>query len=263
MGEDVTFSANLGFLYTELNLVDRIYAAKHDGFDALECHFPYDTPAALVKAALNETGLTMLGLNTVPGDVAAGDFGLCALPDRIADARAAIDQAIAYGAEIGALNVHVMAGRTYGAEGAEDAFRANLTYACDAAAKHGLSILIEPINQRDVAGYHLSTVEHARAIIDDLKQPNLRMMFDCYHTQIMQGDLTTRLKTHLPVIGHIQIAAVPDRGEPDQGEVHYINMIRAIRKMGYTAPIGAEYKPRTGSTTDGLGWLAAFKKELS
>ena len=259
----MTFSANLGFLYTDLNLVDRILAAKRDWFDAVECHFPYDTPASQVKCALKETGLTMLGLNTVPGDAAAGEFGLCALPDRVSQARAAIDQAIAYGAEIGALNVHVMAGQSASIDGAEATFRANLTYACNAAAKHGMSILIEPINQRDVAGYHLSTVEHARMIIDELRHPNLRMMFDCYHTQITQGDLTTRLLTHLPVIGHIQIAAVPDRGEPDQGEVHYPNLIRAVRKMGYTAPIGAEYKPRNGSTVDGLGWLAAFKKELT
>lgn len=259
----MTFSANLGFLYTDLPMVDRIHAAKRDGFDAVECHFPYDTPARDVKAALEQADLKMLGLNTIPGNVQAGDFGLCALPDRVSEARAAIDQAVTYGAEIGAANVHVMAGRTGGSDEGETAFRESLKYACDTAAEYGIGILIEPINRRDVFGYHLSYVEHAREIIAEMDRDNLRMMFDCYHTQIMQGDLTTRLKEQLSVIGHIQIAAVPDRGEPDLGEVHYLNLIRTIRELGYTAPIGAEYKPRSGKTEDGLGWLATFKKELS
>lgn len=259
----MTFSANLGFLYTDLTMVDRIHAAKQDGFDAVECHFPYDTPAEDVRYALEETGLKMLGLNTVPGNVAAGDFGLCALPDRMTEARDAIDQAVSYGAAIEAENVHVMAGRTGGSAEADVAFRENLRYACDAAANQGMGILIEPINRRDVANYHLSFVEHARDIIEALKRDNLRLMFDCYHTQIMQGDLTEQLKAQLPVIGHIQIAAVPDRGEPDLGEIHYINLIRSIREMDYRTPIGAEYKPRNGQTEDGLGWLASFKRELS
>jgi len=256
------FSANLGFLFTDLPLVDRIGAAKRAGFDAVECHFPFDTPAAEVKAALQATGLRMLGLNTRPGDVAAGDFGLCALPGREAEARAAIDQAVAYGAAIGAANVHVMAGRTDGGAAAHAAYRANLAHACDAAAAHGMSILVEPINRRDVPGYHLSLVEDGVAVIEALGRDNLKLMFDCYHSQIMQGDLTERLRRHLPLIGHIQIAAVPDRGEPDGGEVHYLNLIAAIREMGFAAPIGAEYKPRGKTTQDGLAWLAAFRKEL-
>ena len=257
------FSANLGFLYTDLPLTDRIFAAKDDGFDAVECHFPYDTPAPGVRAALKDTGLNMLGLNTVPGDVTAGDFGLCALPDRVTEARAAIAQAVEYGVAIGALNVHVMAGRANGHDGADTVFMDNLIYACDLAARENMTILIEPINQRDVPGYHLSKVEHARDIIDTLGPENLRLMFDCYHVQITQGDLVTRLKTNMPVIGHIQIAAVPDRGEPDQGEVDYIRLIREIRSMGFNGPIGAEYKPRYDSTKDGIGWLNAFKKDLT
>ncbi|MDX1782415.1 MAG: TIM barrel protein, partial [Thalassovita sp.] len=251
------FSANLGFLYTDRPMVARIHAAAEAGFDAVECHFPYDTPAEEVKAALDETGLKMLGLNTVPGDVAAGDFGLAALPGRESEARAAIDQAVAFGAEIGAANVHVMAGKTDGGAAAEATYRDNLRYACDAAAAKGMSVLIEPINHRDVSGYHLSLVEPGAALIDELGRDNLKLMFDCYHTQIMQGDLTERLRRHMGVIGHIQIAAVPDRGEPDGGEVHFPNLIAAIREMGFTAPIGAEYKPRGASTEEGLGWLDA------
>lgn len=255
------FSANLGFLFTDRPMAARIRAAAKAGFDAVECHFPYDTPAAEVKAALQETGLKMLGLNTVPGDVQAGDFGLAALPGREDEARAAIDQAVSYGAEIGAANVHVMAGKTDGGAAAEAAYRANLAHACDAAAARGMNVLIEPINHRDVPGYHLSLVEKGADLIEALARDNLKLMFDCYHTQIMQGDLTERLRRHLPLVGHIQIAAVPDRGEPDGGEVHFPNLIASIRDMGFTGPIGAEYKPRGASTEDGLGWMNAYNEK--
>ena len=143
-------SANLGFLYTDLPLPDRIRAAKRDGFDAVECHFPYDTPVAETRAALDETGLPMLSLNTAPGRPGTGDFGLAALPGRAEEARAAVAQAVAYGAAVGAGWVHVMAGKSAGAAGAEEAFRATLSLACDLAAAQGMGVLIEPLNPRDV-----------------------------------------------------------------------------------------------------------------
>ena len=253
----MSFSANLGFLFTELSLPDAIRAARRAGFEAVECHFPYDVSPEEVRAALRETDLPMLGLNTVRGDTDRGEFGLSALPGREADARGAIDRAVEYAASIGARSVHVMAGRTGGGEAAEAAFRANLAHACDRA--EGLTILLEPINHRDAPGYHLSTVEHAAEIIEALGRENLKIMFDVYHVQIMQGDLIRRLEAHRELIGHVQIAAVPDRGEPDAGEVHYPNLIAAIREMGFEAPIGAEYKPRHGSTEAGLGWLEAYR----
>jgi hydroxypyruvate isomerase len=252
------YSANLGFLFTDLPLPHAIHAAKHAGFDAVECHFPYDVPAADVAAALQQTGLTMLGLNTWPGDKAAGDFGLAALPGREEEARAAIAQAVDYAVATGTKAIHVMAGRTDGGDAAEATFRANLAHACDLAAPHGITILIEPINTRDVQHYHLSRTDHALAIITALNRPNLKLMFDCYHMQIMQGDLAMHLRDLLPVIGHIQIAAVPDRGEPDQGEVDYRWLTSHIAMLGYGGPIGAEYRPRNG-TTAGLGWLAQFR----
>ncbi len=255
------FSANLGFLFTEMDLPDAIRAAAGAGFDAVECHFPYKFDAADVAAALRETGLSMLGLNTLPGDLSAGDFGLAALPDREQEARAEITRAVDYAAAIGAGAVHVMAGRTDGGPAARAIYHANLGFACDLAAAHGITILIEPINHRDVPGYHLSEVEQAADIIAEMDRQNLRLMFDCYHTQIMQGDLTRRIETHLPIIGHIQIAAVPDRGEPDAGEVDFRWLLHRLGEMGYDRPIGAEYKPRSGRTGDGLGWLAAFSSE--
>lgn len=252
------FSANLGFLFTDLPLPEAIRAAKSAGFDAVECHFPYDTPPAQMQAALAQTGLPMLGLNTWPGDRAAGDFGLAALPARADEARAEIARAVAYAAAAGVGAVHVMAGRTDGGAAAEACFRDNLSHACDLAAAHEIQVLIEPINTRDVAGYHLSGTDHAERIIDDLARPELKIMFDCYHLQIMQGDLAKTLERLMPKIGHIQIAAVPDRAEPDHGEVDYRWLLPRLGDMGYGGYIGAEYRPR-GGTEAGLGWLAQMR----
>lgn len=253
------FSANLGFLFTELALPDAIFAAKRHGFDAVECHFPYEVAPEDVRAALDETGLPMLGLNTVRGDLDAGEFGLAALPGAQARARAAIDQAVGYAAATGTRNIHVMAGKTDGGAMAEAVFRHNLRYAVDAARPHGIGILIEPINTRDVPGYHLSTIDHAAEIIADLDLPELKMMFDCYHLQLMQGDLATLYTRHHAIIGHVQIAAVLDRGEPDSGDLDYAALLPLLAATGLPTPIGAEYKPRSGETVTGLGWLETFK----
>ncbi|MCB1492960.1 MAG: TIM barrel protein [Rhodobiaceae bacterium] len=251
----MAFSANLGFLFTELSLIEGVHAAHAAGFGAIECHFPYATDPRDFKAALAETGLPLLGLNTNPGDRAAGDFGLAALTDRIGEARTEIDRAIDYAQAVGAGAVHVMAGRTDGGAAAEKTFRDNLAYAASEAARHGVTILIEPINHRNAANYHLATVEQAALIVDDLGAPNLKIMFDFYHIQIAQGDVITRFRIHLDRVGHVQIAAVPDRGEPDSGELNYAYLVGAIREAGYLAPIGAEYVPRGADTASGLGWM--------
>ena len=247
------FSANLGFLWAELPLPEAIRAARAAGFDAVECHWPFDEAPSAVNAALAETGLQMLGLNTRPGNVAKGENGLAALPERRAEARAAIDEAIAYAAEIGASNVHVMAGFASG-KMAEETFLGNLAYATETAAGRNLNVLIEPLNRYDAPGYFLTTTTQAADIIRKVAAPNLRLMFDCYHVHLMEGDLTHRLATLLPLIGHIQFAAVPDRGPPDHGEVDYRHIFAAIANLGYSAPVGAEYKPR-GNTDSTLGWL--------
>ena len=251
------FSANLGFLWQELSLPDAIRAAKAAGFAAVECHFPYDTPAETVRQALTETGLPMLGLNTTRGRVETGDNGLAAVPGREDEARRAIDQAIDYAAAIGAQNIHVMAGKSKGEE-AHDTFIANLRHACERAGKVGATILIEPLNHRDAPGYFLQTTDQALYIISAVGAQNIKLMFDCYHVQIMQGDLTHRLQAHLDAIGHIQIAAVPDRHEPDHGEIDYGYVLRFLEKLGYDRPIGAEYRPAT-TTEGGLSWLQAYR----
>ncbi|MBF9028377.1 TIM barrel protein [Rhodobacterales bacterium FZCC0188] len=251
------FSANLGFLWADRPLPDAIRAAKAAGFDAVECHWPYAHDPHDVKAALIETGLEMLGLNTSRGDVAAGENGLAALPNREAEARAAIDQSLDYAQIIGAGAVHVMAGFASGAT-AHKTFVANLRHATTQAAENGITILIEPLNHYDAKGYFLSTTAQAVAIIEEVKAPNLRLMFDCYHVQLMEGDLTNRLSRLLPVIGHIQFASVPDRGTPDHGEVNYEHIFSHIDSLGWARPIGAEYKPKI-ETDLTLDWMVQFR----
>ncbi len=248
------FSANLGFLWAELSLPDAIRAAARAGFDAVECHWPYDSEPAQVRQALNETGLTMLGLNTRRGH--PGENGLSALPGREAEARAEIDRALDYAAGIGCPAVHVMAGFAEGPD-ADAAFRANLDYAAAQARSTGATILIEPLNRYDAPGYFLGHARQAAGIIEALGHDNLRLMFDCYHLQIMDGDLTRLLQAMLPITGHIQFASVPDRGPPDHGEVDYRHVFAAIDDLGWSRPLGAEYRP-VGRTEDSLAWMTSL-----
>lgn len=250
----ITFSANLGFLWTDRPLADAIQAAHAAGFDAVECHWPYAENAADVTAALRDTGLSMLGLNAPRGNVEAGENGLAALVGREAEAHAGIDAALDYADALGAGNVHVLSGAASG-DAAETCFIENLRYAADAAAKRGRTILIEPLNQFDAPGYFLNHTDQARRIIEAVGAPNLKLMFDCYHIQILEGDLTRRIDANLDIIGHIQFAGVPSRGRPDTGEVNYAHIFEHLAASGYNAPLGAEYRPADGDTDGSLGWM--------
>ena len=249
------FSANLGFLWTDRPLADAIRAAKAAGFDAVECHWPYDQPARDLREALAETGLKMLGLNTRRGD--PGENGLSALPGREVEARAAIDEALAYAGEIGAQKVHVMAGFDQ-TEAGRATFFENLRYACAQAAKQDRAILIEPLNAADAPGYAFHTTAEAVEIIDAVGAPNLALMFDCYHVGRTEGDVIGRLNAVYAHIGHIQFASVPDRGTPDQGTLDYRAVFAEIAALGWSLPLGAEYKPQ-GATGDSLAWMRAFR----
>ena len=249
------FSANLGFLWRELSLPDAIGAAARAGFAAVECHWPYDTPTDAVRTALARTGIPMLGLNTVRGDPKAGEFGLAALTGREGQARAAIDQALDYAAAVGARHVHVMAGIAHG-PAATRTYAASLAHACDRAADMDLGILIEPLNPHDVPGYFLRDTAQAAEIIHTLGRPNLRLMFDCYHVARTEGDVVGRLRALRPILGHIQFAAVPDRGPPDHGDLDYTAVFSAIAGLGWPTPVGAEYIV-DGSTEATLGWMTS------
>ncbi len=249
-------SANLGLLWRERSLAEAMQAAAWAGFEALELHFPYDLPPATVGHALEQAGLPLLGLNTAPGDQ-PGDFGLAALPGREAEARAAIDQALVYAKALGARSVHVMAGKAAGAA-ARNAFIEALAYATKEAEASRLNILIEPLNDRDLPDYFLTDLNEARDILQAVAAPNLKIMYDCYHRQIMRGDHLAQIRAALSDIGHIQFAAVPDRGEPDQGEVNYRWLLPAIQDLGYGGWFGAEYRPR-GTMNEGLSWLQDWR----
>ena len=248
------FSANLGFLWSDRPLPQAIHAARAAGFDAVECHWPYETPAQEVKAALDATGLPMLGLNTVRGN--PGENGLTALPGREAEARAAIDQAIAYAVAVGAEAIHVMAGFAEGRE-ARTTFLENLRYAREHCPDQ-IMLLIEPLNRHDAPGYFLQTTDQAAGLLADLDLPGVKLMFDCYHVGRTEGDIVTRLRTHAPIIGHIQFASVPDRGTPDHGEIDYGFVFDQIAALGWSRPLGAEYKPR-GDTDGSLDWLRTLQ----
>ena len=249
------FSANLGFLWADRRLPDAIRAAGAAGFDAVECHWPYDVPAEEVRRTLDDTGLPLLGLNTRRGNTEIGENGLSALPGRGVEARSVVDEALDYARRTGAKAVHVMAGNTSGPR-ARAAFVETLGHAC--AAADGLTILIEPLNPYNAPGYYLDSTALAADIIREVGASNLKIMFDCYHVQIIEGDVVRRLERLLPLVGHIQIASVPDRGAPDHGELNYAHVLGRIEALGWTHPVGAEYLP-TGKDTDSeLGWLSRY-----
>lgn len=256
------FSANLGFLWPEYSLVDRVYAAAEAGFRAVECHWPFDINPGELKNALYQTGLPMLSINTLPGDLTKGEFGLSAVPGRELEAREYIDQAISYASEIDARYVHVMAGITEDNAAALETFQQNLSYAAEQGYKANVEILIEPINRVDRPGYYLYHTGQALDLIDLLRQSDIpdvvSLMFDCYHAQMTEGNLSGRLRQALRRTGHIQVASVPGRAEPDAGEINFPWLFNYIDDLGYDGFIGAEYQPR-GSTSQGLEWYAPYR----
>jgi len=260
------FSANLGFLWPELSRTDRISAARHAGFSAVEMHWPYDTPAQDISDALKQTGLKLLALNTLPGNIELGEFGLGAVPGLESRAQAGIDQAIEYASKVGAENIHVMAGIAENEDQAMEVFLGNLHYAATAAATVGKGILIEPINRKDRPGYVLHTTTQAISLIDSLREMdgihNISMMFDCYHVEITEGSVAARLGQCLPYVGHIQIAAVPGRHEPDDGDVDYPAIFALVDSLQYGGHIGAEYIPED-TTEAGLGWYQPWREPAS
>jgi hydroxypyruvate isomerase len=251
------FAANLAFLFTERPLIERFSAAAAVGFSAVELLFPYDVAPSTVKAELARHGLTQLGVNTPFGR--HGESGLAALPGREREWEDAFKLALDYVVAIGGSAIHCLAGCVALEQrpAAEAVFLRNLSRAAEDAARAGIMLLIEPINPRDRPGYFLNRVEHAADIIGKVGSANLRIQFDFYHVQIVSGDLIRRFEAHLPLVGHVQIAAVPTRNEPDEGEVNYPEIFAVLDRLGYAGFIGCEYRPR-GRTKDGLAWARPY-----
>lgn len=250
------FAANLTMLFDEVPFLARFGAAATAGFTGVECLFPYVVPAARIAAELNAHDLRQVLFNLPPGDWDAGERGLAALPGRRDEFQASVGLALDYARALACPTLHVMAGLVAD-EVDREALRAiyvdNLRFAADAVADDGISVVIEPLNDRDVPGYFLTRVDEAAEILAEVDRPNVGLQFDCYHVQIMDGDLARRLERHLVWIRHVQIAGVPERHEPDSGEVAYPYLFALLDRLGYTGWIGCEYRPRT-TTAAGLGW---------
>jgi 2-dehydrotetronate isomerase len=254
------FSANLSMLFTDLPFLDRLAAARKEGFEAVEFWFPYEWPAELVAQRLKDNGLVCAGINSPAGNAQAGEWGLAADPTRASHFRSSVQQAFDYASALGSPAVHVMAGVTGQAAPdplANATYRDNLVYAAELAARLGKTVLIEPLNPIDRPGYLLWRQQQARDLIDQLALPNIRVMFDLYHVQMTEGRLIDNLRAHGSRIGHIQIADVPGRNEPGTGEIHWPAVFAAIEASGYAGWIGCEYKPRAG-TVAGLSWRKPF-----
>jgi len=255
------FSANLSFLFGDLPFLERFGAARRAGFEAVEFAFAYDHAAEDIAGAAREAGVKVVLINLPPGDLEAGDRGLAAVPGREKEFAEALAVAIHYAKALDCPRIHAMAGvapEGLKAEDCEATFVANLAMAAAHAGDAGLDVMIEPINRMDMPGYVLSYQDQARRIIKDVGAANLRLQFDVYHCQIMEGDLARRFERHLPLIGHVQIADNPGRHEPGTGEINFPFLLRHIERLGYDGWIGCEYKP-IDATEKGLGWMAPFR----
>ncbi len=254
------FAANLSMMFTEVPFLERFEAAARAGFDAVEFLFPYEHAVETVAAARAAAGVEVALFNLPPGDWEAGERGVACLPGREAEFRDGVAMALDYAAALDCPRMHVMAGLTPdGAEvpALEAVYCENLAHAADALAATGRTALIEPINTRDIPGFFLNRQADARRIQDRVGAANLKIQMDLYHVQIMEGDLAVAIRGQLDRVGHIQIAGVPERHEPDVGEVNYPYLFALLDELGYAGWLGCEYRPK-GRTEDGLGWVRPY-----
>jgi hydroxypyruvate isomerase len=253
------FAANLSMLFTEVDFLDRFETAASHGFSAVEFLFPYDFPASIIKEKLHKHHLKQALFNAPAGNWQAGERGTACLPGREREFINGFNLALEYAEILGNQRIHVMAG--IAPENASkvtiDCYINNLRRAAIAAQDYGITVLIEPINNIDMPGYFLNYQEQAVDLIKQIDQPNVKLQFDVYHCQMMQGNVLAKFEKALPYIDHMQIAGVPGRHEPDIGELNYSFILSEIEKLGFQGFIGCEYLPQS-STCAGLGWLKAF-----
>jgi hydroxypyruvate isomerase len=247
------FAANLSWMFQEWPFLDRFAAAADAGFSAVEYLFPYDHKPDEIAKRLSAAGQRLVLFNLPPGDLAGGERGLVALPERQQDFRGSVETALHYALATGAPRLHLMASNASG-DVALAAYKDGLRFACDAAGRHGIDIMIEPLNRRDAPLYLLNDFGLAEKIIAELNLPNLKLQFDIYHRQIIHGDVMRGLEALLPITGHIQIASVPARQEPASGELDDLRIFKTLERLNYKGFVGCEYKPADG-TLAGLGWL--------
>ncbi|MDM5084653.1 hydroxypyruvate isomerase family protein [Aeromonas rivipollensis] len=251
------FAANLTMLFTELPFLERFAAAREAGFAAVEFLFPYEWPAAELGRLLREHGLSQALFNMPPGNWGAGERGMAAIPGREAEFRAHLPCVRDYALALGCTKVHAMSGivdPAHSLAAHRQTLVDNIRFAADFLAADGIRVLLEPLNDRDVPGYFLAHQLDALALVQEIDRPNVGVQLDLYHAQIMDGDLTRLIGKLGQAIGHVQIASVPDRHEPDEGELAYPHLFKVLAQTGYHDWIGCEYNPRAG-TREGLSWL--------
>lgn len=254
------FAANLSMMFNEVPFLDRFAAARQAGFEGVEFLFPYEYPAAELRARLRGEGLSQALFNMPPGDWASGERGLASLPGRQSEFREAVKKALDYAAALDCRLIHCMAGipaADVHPVTAASLYAANLAWATEQAAPAGVKLVIEPINHRDMPGYHLNTQAQGAAVVEAIGRDRLGLQFDVYHVQVTEGDITKRMEKFMPVIAHMQIADVPARNEPGTGEIGWSYVFRRMDELGYQGWVGCEYRP-AGDTVAGLGWRQMF-----
>lgn len=257
------FAANLSFLYPEVPLIERIAKAAADGFGAVEYVSPYELDKDDIAAALKAAGVVQALFNLPAGDWAAGERGIGCLPDRVQEFRAGLDTAIAYARALDCRTLNCLAGLAPDGHDMAELDRIladNLAFAAPRLAEAGIALVFEPINRRDMPRYHVATTDHAERIMAMAGVDNLKIQYDFYHMQIMQGDLVPTFERLFERIGHVQIADTPGRNEPGTGEINYDFILKALDRLGYAGWVGCEYKPRT-TTSEGLGWMAPYRRK--
>ncbi|XP_044755450.1 putative hydroxypyruvate isomerase [Coccinella septempunctata] len=255
--EMTKFCANLAFLFTESNLLERYNLAKNAGFKCVETGFPFGFTREEVVKAKTSSGLEQVLINIYTGDVTKGELGFAALPGKEQEFKESIHKTIQYAKDLGVRKIHIMSGRVLeGVSQANDnAYLQNLKYAAGLLEKENIVGLIEPINSYSVPNYYMNSYKKAVEVVETIKSPNLKIMLDIFHLQHIQGNVSNTIKDLMKYIGHVQIAQVPNRNEPNtDGELNYKYILDLLRKEGYTDWIGLEYKPKS-DTLKGLNWI--------
>jgi len=256
------FAANLTMMFADVPFPARFERAARAGFTAVEFLFPYAYPRDEVAGWLKANGLENVLFNLPPGDWDAGERGMAAIPGREAEFRTSVDTALRYADALGTPTLHAMAGIVspgMNRDACRRTYVENLRYAVRAIGATGRTLVVEAINPRDMPGYLVGSQKQTRAVCEEIGDRSLKMQMDFYHAQIVDGDLETWFRTEVDSIGHVQIAGVPARHEPDEGEVNYRHLFRVIDDAGYAGWVGCEYHPR-GKTEDGLGWRRALTR---
>jgi len=254
------FAANLSMMFTEHAFLDRFDAAAEAGFAAVEFLFPYDHPPEAIAERLKRNRLTLALFNLPPGRWDQGERGLAALSDRFEEFKSGVTRALDYVAATGVGRVHMMAGNATRSDlKAEASYRRAIEYAAPVFAERGVDLLLEPINARNMPTYFLNDFAYTSALIDEFGLPNLKLQFDVYHRQILHGDVTMAFRALQPIVGHIQVASVPSRNEPDGEELNFPFLFGEFDRLGYGGYIGCEYNPRAG-TVEGLNWFQSYRR---